>query len=159
MKTLAPLALLIGFCLPLPAQAADGHPLYVTKEGLDCVLGKSADYLAGWEDPIHLSVQACLLDTRSYDVGGVLGGLGMSGTGQGGGGSGSGGGIGRLSQPIGSASHTEQDSNVILATDALVLGKDQMRCLVTEAAHLPVVKDAYGRDVVRIDMLDCMKTS
>ena len=48
---------------------------------------------------------------------------------------------------------------MILATDGLVLSKDQLRCLAAEAANLPVVKDAFDRDVVRIDGLACMKTS
>ena len=159
MRALIAFAVLIG-CFPLTSvRAAEDGPLYVTKEGLDCVVGKSADYLAVWADPIHLSVQACLRGMDASGIGDSIGGLDLSGTGRGGGGSSFGSGIGHLSQTIGGASRTSQDSNVILATDALVLSKDQLRCLAAEAANLPVVKDAYDRDVVRIDGLACMKTS
>ena len=157
MKVLIAFAIVVGgFCLPPPAEAA-GKPLYVTREGLECVLANASDYLGSADDPIHLSMKACLRDLATG--GGLISGFGMADKGESGNPWGSAVGVDRLPQAAGGASRSAQDSNMIVATDRLVLTKDQFRCLVAQAPNLPIVKDAFGNDVLRIDDLACKKTS
>jgi hypothetical protein len=134
-----------------PAHAGDDKPIYVSTEGLACILKLAPIYLASSNEIARIGVHSC--DPKSADN------APMMGEGRGGAGSGFGGGIGRLNQTVGGASRSEQATDTIVPANQIAVSKDQLRCIVAEAANLPRIKDTLGRDVVRLDALDCMKTS
>jgi len=145
-------AMALGVAAPVAhARADDDQPIYVSKAGLACILKLAPIYLASSNEIARIGLHSC--DHGADDN------LPATGEGQGGAGASFGSGIGRLDQVVGGASRSAQATNTITATNRIAVSKDQLRCIVAEAGHLPTVKDAFGNDVIRLDTLDCMKTS